>query len=368
MKIIEKSIKSLLDNNPFYAHFFLSSKIVYDDPKVPTAAATISETGCTLYFNTEWLNQYSTEEVCGVVEHEVLHLLFDHVSEMKKKSTKYPQIANIAMDAAINQWIKVLPPETISLDMLNKGLNLKLAPLETWEYYYNHLVKKGEEEMSKYSTLDDHSSKAEESTNNALAKPVLREIMDKAIKQAKGNVPQHIMKVFDAFSSDAKLPWQQILSNFVAKSIKTTTKPTRKRPNRRFGIDQPGRNKKRELTLGVCVDTSGSISDEQYKSFMNEVHRIAKTCGTTYIIDADCTVQNVQKVDKKKKVNNNRHGAGGTAYQPAIDECTKLKCDAIVYCGDADSADTPTNPGVPFLWVLVGKQEPPGSFGGVVRL
>jgi predicted metal-dependent peptidase len=154
----------------------------------------------------------------------------------------------------------------------------------------------------------------------------------------------------------------------VARSISTTTKNTRKKINRRFGLEQPGKKKKRELTLGVCVDSSGSVSDEAFQSFLTEVSRISQICQTTYLVDADCVVQNVDVIKKGKKVKNQRSGSGGTAYQPAIDKCLELKCDAIVYFGDADSSDIPKNPNIPFLWVIVGNQNPPGNFGSVVRL
>lgn len=367
MKNIEKSIKMLLDSNAFYAHFFLNSKISYNHYGVKTAGACVTQSGTQLIFNTEFVESLTTEELCGVVEHEVLHILFDHVHAMKYDKYLDKHIANIAMDLSINQYIKNLPKDCVSLSSIKKITGLDLEPLQNWEYYYQKLMDK-KEELEKTYPIDDHDLQVSDQCKEGEGREVLRDAIDKAIKASRGNVPSHILKVFDTLSSESKVPWKQVLANFIARATASTSKNTRKKTNRRFGIDQPGKIKQRELTLGVCTDSSGSVSDESYQQFMAEIIRISKICGTTFIIDADCTVQNVEKIKKNKPVKTERHGSGGTAYQPAIDECKKLKCDAIVYFGDFDCADKPENPGLPFLWVGVGDQPPPASFGSVIRI
>lgn len=371
MKVIEKAIKLLLDTNPFYAHFFLNSKIVYDVPGVPTASATLTPSSVMMCFNSKFVEALTPQQVCGVVEHETLHVLFNHTSAVVNDKNLNKQVANIAMDLSINQWIAVLPPECVTLESVKQMTGLTLEPQQTWEHYYHKLMKKAEE-TAKMSPMDVHDLQGQDGNQPAIsegeAKAIIRAHMDKAVKQAKGLAPSHVMKVLDALSNDAKLPWQQILANFVARTTKTTTKPTRKRPNRRFGLSQPGKNKKRELTLGVCADSSGSVSDEAYTSFLTEIQRISKHCEV-YLIDADCVVQNVKKIKKNSKIENKRFGGGGTAYQPAITACMERHCDAVVYFGDGDTADVPKDPGVPVLWVFVGgNKERPGNFGALVEL
>lgn len=373
MRVIEKAIRHLLTTNPFYAHFFLNSRIVYDHPSIPTAAAGITSSETVIYFNTDFINKHTPEEVGGVVEHEVLHLLFDHVSNFNAKY--YDQkVANIAMDCAINQYIKVLPKDCVTLDGLSKELGIELLPEQSWKYYYAQLMQKAEKVRGK-STLDVHISPDGEMTdgegnpiNKDLADAILKSTMDKAVKQAAGNLPQEVAKVYAELNKPPQINWKQLLRNFIAKSTSTTFRSTRKRVNRRFGLDVPGRLKKRELTLGVCVDSSGSVSDEAYLAFMAEIVDISKNVNTTYIIDADCQVQDVKIVKNKKDFDITRKGCGGTAYQPAISEALKMGCDAILYFGDFDSSDTPKDPHVPFLWVGVGNSPPPASFGSVIRI
>ncbi len=367
MKSIEKAIKTLLDKNPFYAHFFLNSKIEYDKYGVPTAGAALTPTNTVIVFNTTYIDSLTQEEVCAVVEHEVDHILFDHVSAMKHDKMLNKDVANVAMDGAINQYIQNIPEGGITLKMLEKITGGKLEPLQDWEYYYAKLIPHAKK-MEGMRGHDDHDADIPSQCKPGEGREVLRSSLDKAVKASKGNVPKHVAKTLSDLSAPSTLPWKQILANFVSRSTASITKNTRKKSNRRFGLEQPGKVKKRELTLGVCVDSSGSISDEAYLAFMAEIERISKIVGTTYVIDADCVVQNVQTVSKNKQLKKERYGNGGTAYSPAIKEAVRLKCDAIIYFGDFDSSDTPENPNKPFLWVGVGTQEPPAKFGTCVRL
>ena len=129
-----------------------------------------------------------------------------------------------------------------------------------------------------------------------------------------------------------------------------------------------GRKKKRTFKLGVCVDSSGSVSDKELSLFFNEIEDIAKQCQNVTIVEADCAVSNVQIITSGKKIVRKRTCGGGTAYTPAIEECLKHDVDAIIFFGDMDAADSPNEPKIPVLWIAVGDSEPPAKFGKVIRL
>jgi predicted metal-dependent peptidase len=367
MNNIELSIKGLLETKPFYAHFFLNSKIVYDHPKVPTAAVALTREGVVLYFNRTFLSPMTGAQVQAIIEHEVLHILFEHISAMTDK-TLSPQLANISMDVAINQYITGLPDGCLTLEGVNKMAALNMEAKQTWEYYYSKLLASGNG-MEGTEPHDCHGIQSEkDAPPSDLGKAILKKIIDTAIKGAAGNVPEEVLKVYESLKHEAQVPWKQVLSNFISSCVSSTTQATRKKTNRRYGLDFPGRKKKRELVLGVCIDSSGSVSDDSYDMFMAEVVRISGIASKIHIIEADCVVQNIETIKKNKKVPLKRQGCGGTAYQPAIDACMKLGCDAIIYFGDFDTSDTPKNPGVPFLWVGVGSSPKPGNFGSEIRL
>lgn len=375
MNNIETSVNQLLRTKPFYAHFFLNSIQSYDSKKVPTAGVGINNGRTEFHWNNEWLNKLSPTELKGVIEHEVMHVLYEHITFDYKGNKVNPSNANLAQDCAINQFIEGLPACAVTLQSLEKSLGKKLKPKQTWKYYYNEITQFAKNNPDKClpdTGLDSHDwgdsngapkSEAEVASSRA----AIKNAIDQAIKQSKGNVPKEVLEILDSFKSEPKLPWRTILSNFVARSRSVIKIPTRTRRNRRFGLKAPGFKVKKELTLAVCVDSSGSVDNDQFKAFMNEICRISTMCSKVYLIEADCVVQKVS-VLKKKAPEFKRHSSGGTAYQPAIDEAIRRGCDAIAYFGDMDSADVPNNPGKPFLWVIVGEQNPPADFGAVVRL
>lgn len=371
MKIIEKTIHKLLETNPFYAHFFLNCEIKYDVPKLATAAVRVTDRNVQMMFNTEFISKLTVNELCAVIEHETLHILFEHISAHKRDKTLVHKVANIAMDCSINQYIKNLPENCVTLKGLSELIEEPLEAEQAWEYYYSKIMqsKKMQDAIEKAKTMDDHGEWEDGDTIiDGAGKVIARATAEAALKAAKGQAPLMVQKALNGLRETSKTPWQQILANFVSKATSNTSKNTRKKRNRRFGIEQPGKVKKRELTLGVCVDSSGSISDEAYTMFMAEISKIAQYCTKVYIIDADSEVHNVAELKKGDKPKLIRYGSGGTAYTPAIKKCLDLKVDAVVYFGDGDCADSPLNPQMPFLWALVGGQEPPATFGSVVRL
>lgn len=375
---LENVIYRLLQTEPFFAHFILSLKIEFDTHNVPTMGVSVQNGQINLVINSTFLSSLTLLEQCACLKHEIMHLLLEHCTS-RLYGAENLMTKNIAMDCAINQHISDLPDGGITLVSLQKILKMELAPEETWEYYYEKMKQSPEvqkvpqpnhEFMNKADEDSSTLSKEAQSAIDQLFKAAVKDAANKAAVAAAGNVPEHVSKLLGQLNKAAVLPWKQLLRNLIASSKSVEHKNTRMRVNRRFGLDVPGKKKLRRLKLAVCCDSSGSVSDEAYTVFMTEIVAIAKETTSTWLIDADCVVQNIIELKngvvpaKAKK----RHGAGGTAYQPAITAALTKGVDAIVYFGDMDSADVPTNPGVPFIWAAVGQQEPPGNFGHTLRL
>lgn len=377
MEFLQAGIYDLLNEESFFAHFILNSRVIFDHPQVPTAAATVTNGTPCLIFNTKFMSNKPRKEVAGILKHEVLHLLLDHLTRLKDEIKNNQEIyskshlANVAMDCAINQFISGLnEEECITLKKVQDVTGKKLEAFQTAEYYYNALVQYANDKVKDMQTLDEHDvDMPGQETNSQMRDAAIKDAAKKALSSSKGNVSNNLAKILGDFLKDnAAINWKQILRNFVARATSSKTLATRKKTNRRFDFDFPGKKKKRELTLGVCLDSSGSVSDESYKKFLTEVCAISKNVTTVYLVHADCQVNRVDVLKGGKPPTPERHGNGGTAYGPALQECVKRKCDAIVYLGDMDCADIPENPGKPVLWVTVGSTNKPGNFGYMVEL
>lgn len=369
--ILEKPIYQLLHNEPFFANFLLGSNIIYNDKQVTRAACSIRQNKICFYINTDWYGALPLKEQVSVLKHEVLHILLDHVGT-RMTDTSNRQAKNIAMDCAINQYIADLPSDCVTLESTSKMCKKELAPFETWEYYYQQMkdfVENNSNEANDHDVMDGEGVPFE--TDSQLRRAIVRDQAEKATKASKGLLSDAVSKILQQMNDKSQVNWKQQFRNIIFSSRVTQTKPSRLKVHRRFELDQPGRKKDKRLVLGVCVDSSGSVSDEAFAMFMSEIYHVAKMTSVTYVIHADTEVHKVDVIKggkAKKEALTKRHCQGGTAYQPAIDEAMKKECDVVVYFGDLDCADTPTNPGVPFIWVRVGKQDPPGNFGKVIDL
>lgn len=385
MNIIENAIYDLLQKEPFFANFLLGCNVTYNDPRVPTAACMFKKNQIHFIFNVEFMSSLTRETKAAVLKHEIFHVLLDHVST-RSYGPENRMAKNLAMDCAINQYIDHLPKDGVTLSSMSEICKKQLSPYETWEYYYHQLKDSVEDKNQPHPHDAMHGDGDEDAdgeggdsrdgnggkeARESMRRAIVRDLANKALKASKGKTPNGLSSILSDLNKSGKVNWKQQLRNIVSSARAITTKPNRMRTHRRFELEQPGRKKDKKLILGVCVDSSGSVSDDSFAAFMSEVHNIAKMTTITYLIHADCEVQKVEVITggkaKKEKLKE-RHGNGGTAYQPAIDECKKRDCDVIVYLGDMDSADTPTNPGVPFIWVRVGKQDPPGDFGRIIDL
>jgi len=102
-KISHSIEEMMLKYNLLYYAEFMSFINFYESNRVPTAGVNVS-TRMNYFWNREFYDNMSQEEVNFVNIHELFHLLFDHM-----KRTKYghfnPFLSNVAQDMIINEII-----------------------------------------------------------------------------------------------------------------------------------------------------------------------------------------------------------------------------------------------------------------------
>jgi predicted metal-dependent peptidase len=394
MNKLQQAISSLIYAEPFYGHLISKMRISKSD-KIPSAGVSITDK-INLMYNEAWIESLELIDVVKVLKHECGHILQEHIIRAKQIGATNAELHkrfNLATDATINLHDLVPTVEKIggvTVNSLNEKLKAMVdeanakdkgkrtfAPMEEGqmaEYYYNKINEFAEENKDILpegdgmgETMDDHSTWEESSGNEEMQKEVAKQAVNESVKSCGGigSVPGEIAALV-AELNKSQVNWKKQLRQFFVNTLKSTRIATRKRRNRRYGILQPGHKKKPELHLGLCVDTSGSVSDEELAMFWEEMKAIY-SCGVKItVIEADCAVQNVYEFEGKKTPE--FRGRGGTSYNPAIKKAVELKVDGILYCGDFDTADIPENPKKPFLWVGVRNSPPPADFGTVIYL
>jgi predicted metal-dependent peptidase len=365
MNKFTEAIYQLLKTERFYADFLLGAKVVWSD-RVPTACVGIKNFTLTFMFNSKFINSLTTKELKGLIKHECLHVLFKHVPFSDK--LKNVKRNNIAMDICINQYIEEIPKTGCTPEGLEKIIGKPVERFKDSNYYYNLLTENQNKIPKNMKTFDEHDSEGQTQNLNEVEAVLKERLMDAIKKSNAGSLPQAVQRLLKDLLQPSCLPWERIVRNFVAKNVFTERKSTRKKPNRRFGIEQPGIKKKRKIIVGVPVDSSGSVGDELFTKFIEELQRIIKNVGKGYFIDVDYEIHKIIEYSGKQKVKLERTGMGGTAYNPALKKCKELKCDVIIYMGDGDCADEPKNPGIPVLWVLPEGCQNPASFGKVINI
>lgn len=372
---ISQTIVSLFESEMFYAEV-VSQMRRFLNPDLPAVAGVCIKNQIELHINPTLFEKLPLEQRVAILKHECEHILRDHIGRMKDMapevfkdkqdgidsliSGQKFKAMNIAADCAINCAIPNIP----EWGCFPKTFNLPDG--QTAEWYLEKL--KDNEKMKSLTQFDEHSLWAESEGQKEMLKEKIRQAVNKAAKKtrAAGKMTAENEMIVDSYNSGHTVNWKQQLRRFVARSIETKIESSRKKRNRRYGISIPGEIKTEDLHIGVAKDSSGSVSNEAYIQFMNEIDNIAKYAKVT-VIEADCEIKD--SYVHKKGQQRRRVGCGGTAYQPAFNYFNKDKTvDAVIYFGDMDSSDKPKKPRYPVLWAVVGEQDPPADFGSKITI
>lgn len=216
--------------------------------------------------------------------------------------------------------------------------------------------------------IDNHevwhdNGQSQEDTRMAVQN-ALSQAMDETIRQyGEGSVPASIRNMINESLKAPKIDWRKVLTNYIGRKISFERASTRKRPNRRLGLIAPGKTSKQGPKTLFAVDCSGSVADEEYLEIMAEIKEALKNfpekCEMLFF---DWTVFKEKiKINTMKKIPA-RPLQGGTSFQPVMDYAKEARPDLLIVLTDGE-APTPTKPGCPVLWVIIGGRDNPELFG-----
>ena len=346
----------------------LKVKLIYDEP-------TGATDGRHLFANPEWVSQLEPGEVRFFVAHELMHCAMDHISRLKDRN---PTRWNVAIDYVVNDAIRAAWPE-LPADL---GLyNADFSGLSADEVYdllpdsCGHTQfrpgQKGTIIVSPDERAGETSAESSLRWRRAVRDAVARQ---EEADRARGSGPGGALKDL-AVAGEPQTPWTQRLA-----SVMTSGKgwPRWSKPNRRYaarGLILPSHQKMATQCVVVAIDTSGSVSEEDYKLFSAELfgllnmgkpvttHLLAcdmEVCKHTVVRDIDLPIVNLPEMSRTY---------GGTDFRPAFKwvEEQELSPDLFIYLTDLEGPMPNKEPPYPVLWIAVGKSSGP-DWGEVVRL
>jgi predicted metal-dependent peptidase len=361
---LAKASKTLILEEPFYGLFLVGLNKTFRND-IPTAGVSQHGIGVQLAINPEFFDNLSLDHQKGLLKHELLHISFGHLTVRSLYSDK--KLFNIAADLEINQYIAStdLPEGGLTLNSFPE-LNL---PVKAGTKAYYELLQQAQEDGTSPS-LDsllnqmdgdspyDHSTWEEfddltEAEKKLIEKQVehqLKEVADQTEKR-RGSIPGELADLIARLRTvePAKFDWKAYLRRFVGNSSVVYTKKLRRKYNKRY-VANPGLKIKFKNHILVGIDTSGSVSRDELKEFVNELVHMHKTGHKITIAQCDTQLNSVEEFNPKKDLE--IKGRGGTSFQPVIDHYNEYgRYTALIYLTDGE-AYSPENCPKNTLWVL----------------
>lgn len=324
-------------------------------------------------FNPDFWEKYcprDSQKTCLLI-HEVLHMVFEHISEMSSGIYLDKKIANIAHDLYINQKIKEEFPcdekgEPLGV-FLSTYKELKLKEDESSLYYYRELMKAKEEKQKSADRGEDSKAGPKGNGNGTSGSKALdqqieadedihaswdeltegmsdmeKELLRRDIRQAlvraaeetakmKGDVPANLLEAIQGFTDLEKpvVSWRDIFNRFIGSCISSDQYQTRKRPNYRFD-GSPASKLKSKIRVLVSCDQSGSMSEDDISQINSQLYHIWKSGVKVYINEWDAEA--TEHREYKGSLSFQRVKCGGTRLGCAIDYANlhRQKFDCVV--------------------------------------
>ena len=280
----------LLLRHPFFGNMATRLRIKAADDWLPTAAVD----GRNLFFNTQFFNAMSNQEIEFVIAHEILHCVFDHLT---RREDRDGQIYNIAADYIVNNLLVRDRIGTIPklVDCYQDFKYDTWSSEEVYDDIFEQAKQNGDDFLNQLGELlDEHldwEGDGEEDGNNnsnisnkqpKYSKEQMREIRDEvkenmmtaAQSSGAGNVPAEIERMISKLT-EPKMNWREILRQQIQSTIRndyTFMRPSRK--GWHMSAVLPGQNFDETIDIAVGIDMSGSIGNEQGEDFLGEVQGI----------------------------------------------------------------------------------------------
>jgi predicted metal-dependent peptidase len=359
--------KTLIFSEPFYGIFLIGLQKEFTK-NCATAGVGKHGIGMRLVINPDFFEELKESHQQGLLKHELLHIAFGHIILADRYPNK--KLFNIAADIEINQYIddNMLPPGGLKRDSFP---GIFLPRKAGTEKYYKLLEQTMDENGNSNNSglqdlldqMDGNSrychKEWEEVTNLSEAEKKLvqkqyehqMKTTAEEIKKKHGTIPGELAEIIEKLFTmePPKFNWKAFLKRFINNSSKVYTKKLRRKFNKRYA-GNPGLKLKRKNHVLVGVDTSGSVSTDELKEFMNEICHMHKTGNQITVAQFDTELTSVEEFNPKQDWE--IKGRGGTCFQPVTDHYNdpKTKYSGFICLTDGE-APSPENCPKNALWV-----------------
>ncbi len=397
----------ILCTNGFYGLLIMHMKFTLDE-----GCETAATDGDRIYFNPQFLEKLSDDELDFVLMHEILHAALQHCSRTGDRDSER---FNIACDIVVNSNIlKSCDMEESRISLKEYGVSMHIAPngKEGWEYTVEQVYEMlGKAALSgnvpgsssngnakpasgkknrksggpKDKTWDDHTRWKGEKGDAFLS-----DVWVKRLEQAyeavqirdpsnsRGLVPLCAKRLLDQLRKP-QIDWRTVLNSFVQEEIADYSfmPPDRRMEDSIFFL--PDFNEKEEFASDILfmIDTSASMSDTMVTAAYSEVKGAidqfdGKLKGWLGFFDA-AVVEPKPFMSEGEFRAIKPVGGGGTDFLVIFRFIREYMQDRLPACiiiltdGYAPFPEESVCMGIPVLWLLNNENAEP-AWGSVARI
>ena len=380
-EIIQKCILQVRRECSFFGSLMLFAQIE-TTKKLPTAATD----GRKIFFNEEFLYSLSSKEQNALMLHEVLHMALLHVT---RRQNRDPHIWNIAADIVVNDLIErntsfPLPQGAItdtrfqdkSVEYIYEAL---LKSEKKYKLVINDILQPGNSEQNEGDTnLSEPLSQEETDEIESFWKDkmeILKNSSEHNLSNGKGSLPAGIEQEISTIL-EPEVDWRHALWKYVGKTPADFDDLDRRFIYKGLYLESLLTE---AVEVSVCIDTSGSVSDELLMQFTGELKGILRSYPNVKcsLFFADTDLAGPYEIDRIEQMPK-AIGRGGTSFVPFFDYLKKhgeenslLGNNKLsIYFTDGFGDFPQQEPDNPTMWLVCkdGLETNGFPFGEVVRI
>lgn len=385
---IRKCRIKLLYREPFFAHLCMHLQLKGMPKELPEVCQSMGVNfKGDLYYSDEFVNSLSDDELIVTLCHEVLHLALEHMIRKGSRNamciTPAGPIAlwNVATDMVVNHQlhkygykIKFDIPNFYKLDLdemsaehVYDKLISRMRQIDApcgfdWHGYPDGNGKNGQNGKTPHDGKNQKPGKNGYYTQKEIddsSKKWRKATIDAAtIAKQMGKLPADLQRLVDD-TIEPKKRWRELLWAFITNEIPSDF--TYMRPSKKSiscGFYMPSMTME-SIDIVVAVDTSGSISDQQFSQFVSEMIAISRSFNyvNMTLIDCDASIKGVYEF--RGNIEEEIHGIkfrgyGGTDFRPVFKwiEENSANCKVLIYLTDGMGSYPEHPPKYSVIWAL----------------
>lgn len=370
---------------PFFAALAMFAEVRFSD-EVELAATD----GRNLWFHPTTYANLPAEERDAVFLHELLHAALLHPL---RRGMREAEMFNIAADIVVNGMVAAEPSLRLPKGALRQPKLEHLSVEEIYELLQKRkssqrpqlpladLMASGPDgaassteagkERGDSASIPEASGLHERQELEAHWKQAIMQSRVLAQSQGKGDLPAGIQRQLDAIA-DPQLDWRSQLWRYLVHTPNDYSGFDRRFIHQGLYLDHM---EGESVEVYCCIDTSGSVGEEELRLFMGELQGILSAYPMLrcwlYYADASCYGPYELEADSDIPA---PEGGGGTDFRPFFKNVAKHwhreKQAVCVYLTDGYGDFPRQEPELPALWVVVpgGLENKEFPWGEVVRL